>query len=184
MRPTEILVKEHDAILVMLEILRAVSTRLEKKEHVESEHLPQIVEFIQVFADKCHHGKEESLLFKSMVKAGLPEKGGPVSVMLSEHGMGRDFVRNMDAAASAFAKGDKSAADRFAQNARGYVSLLSQHIQKENNVLFPMADRVIPREEQSQLIDDFERVETEIIGEGAHERFHRLLDRLKSEYLG
>jgi hemerythrin-like domain-containing protein len=183
MRPTEILIKEHDAILLMLKILEAVAARIEKNEQVNPEHPSQIVEFIQVFADKCHHGKEENLLFKSMTKAGVPEEGGPVAVMLSEHEMGRDFVRNMDAAASAFAKGDKSAADKFIQNARGYISLLSQHIQKENMVLFPLADRVISQEEQQQLVSDFDKVETELIGEGTHERFHELLHQLESEYL-
>jgi hemerythrin-like domain-containing protein len=183
MKPTEVLVKEHDAILVMLEILKAVSTRLENKKPVKPEHLPQIVEFIQVFADKCHHGKEENLLFKSMVKAGMPEEGGPISVMLSEHEMGRDFVRKMDAAASAFINGDRSAVTQFIQNARGYASLLSQHIQKENKVLFPMADKVIPQEEQSQLLEEFEKVETEVVGAGVHEKFHELLDQLRSEYL-
>jgi len=183
MKPTEILIKEHSAILVMLEILKAVSTRLENKEHVDPEHLSQIVEFIQVFADKCHHGKEENLLFKSMVKAGVPQEGGPITVMLSEHEMGRNFVGKMEAAASSFAGGNPSAADQFIQNARGYISLLSQHIQKENNVLFPMADKLIPAQEQDQLIDDFEKVEVEIIGEGTHEKLHKLLDLLKSEYL-
>lgn len=183
MKPTDILVKEHDAILVMLEILKAVSTRLENKRPVQPEHLSQIVDFIQVFADKCHHGKEENLLFKSMVQAGMPEKGGPISVMLSEHEMGRNFVRNIDAAASAFNEGDQSAVAQFVQNARGYVSLLSQHIQKENNILFPMADKVIPQEEQNQLLIDFDKVETEIVGEGVHEKFHELLDQLKTEYL-
>jgi hemerythrin-like domain-containing protein len=183
MRPTEILIKEHDAILSMLEIMKVVASRLENKEHVDPEDLPEIVEFIHVFADKCHHGKEENLLFKSMAKAGMPEKGGPIAVMLSEHEAGRQFVRKMEAASSAFNNGDRSAADQFIKNARGYVTLLSEHIQKENNILFPMADKVIPREEQNRLIDDFEKVETEIIGEGTHERFHDLLDRLKSEYL-
>lgn len=183
MRPTDILVKEHDAILLMLEILKAVSARIENKEHVNPEHLPQIVEFIRVFADKCHHGKEENLLFKSMIKAGVPEQGGPMAVMLSEHETGRNFVGEMDSAASAFRDGDEMAVDQFVQNARGYVALLSQHIQKENKVLFPMADKVIPVEEQDQLLNDFEKVNTEIVAEGVHERFHKLLDELKSEYL-
>jgi hemerythrin-like domain-containing protein len=183
MTPTEILMKEHDAILIMLEILENVSKRLENKEPVRPEHLSQIVEFIQVFADKCHHGKEENLLFKSLVKAGIPEEGGPIAVMRSEHEMGRDFVRKMDAAARAFAKGDQSMVAQFVQNARGYISLLSQHIQKENHVLFPMADKVIPQEEQKRLVSDFDKVETEVMGKGTHERFHELLKKLKSAYL-
>ncbi len=183
MKPTEILIKEHDAILSMLEILKAVSTRLENKEQVNPEHLPQIVEFIRIFADKCHHGKEENLLFKSMIKAGMPKDSGPVAVMLSEHDAGRGFVRKMNEAALAFVQGDHSLVDKFVQNANGYIALLSQHIQKENKILFPMADKVIPQEEQKRLLDEFDKVETEIIGDGIHEKFHELLHRLRSEYL-
>lgn len=98
-------------------------------------------------------------------------------------GMSAEDIRKMDATASAYAKRDRSAADQFIGNACGYVSLLSQHVHKENNVLFPMADRVIPEEEQNHLINGFDKVETEIIGDGNHERFHRMLDPLKSECL-
>jgi len=183
MKPTDVLIKEHEAILLMLQILEAVSNRLENGRDVKPEHLPQIVEFFRVFADKCHHGKEENLLFKAMIKAGLPEKNGPVAVMLREHETGRDFVGKMDTAAAAYAGGDRTQVDRFIHNARRYIALLSQHIQKENRILFPMADRLIPPEEQSRLSAGFNKIETEIIGEGIHERFHELLHALKSEYL-
>ena len=80
MKPTEILIKEHDAILLMLKILDAVSTRLENNEQVSPEHPSQIVEFIRVFADKCHHGKEENLLFKSEEQIE-PDAGAPSSIL-------------------------------------------------------------------------------------------------------
>jgi len=183
MKPTDVLIQEHAAILLLLNILEAVSTRLQNNEPVDPEDLPRIVEFIRVFADKCHHGKEENLLFKSLAKAGMPVEGGPIAVMLAEHDQGRAFVAQMDKAATAFVGGDKSAADMFTRSAHGYTHLLAGHIQKENNVLFPMADRMIPPDEQSRLLDGFDKVEAEVVGHGVHERFHELLDRLKAAYL-
>ncbi len=66
MRPTEELKREHEAIKLMLRILEKVSEKLESGEDVNTDHLDKILEFIQVFADKCHHGKEEDFLFKEM----------------------------------------------------------------------------------------------------------------------
>ena len=74
-------------------------------------------------------------------------------------------------AASRLAAGDASARTEVVINARGYAALLRQHIQKENGILFPLADQVIPVAQQAQVADDFERVEHEETGEGVHEKY-------------
>ncbi len=182
MRPTDILKTEHDAIQTMLKITETVCSKLESQEPVNPEHLKQIVEFIQVFADRCHHGKEEDLLFKALEAVGVPKEGGPIGVMLMEHDMGRRYVKKMSEAATAYGKGSREAAKQFIDNARNYVILLSQHIFKENNVLFPLADRLLPEETQDKLVEQFEVVEREKIGAGQHEQLHKLLDELKKIY--
>jgi hemerythrin-like domain-containing protein len=71
-KPTEELKKEHEAIKLMIRIMGSVSDRLESGKKVDPKHLDSILEFIKVFADKCHHAKEEDLLFPAMEKAGIP----------------------------------------------------------------------------------------------------------------
>jgi len=183
MKPTETLIKEHDAILVMLQIAGIVCDKIESGESVNPVHLDQIVEFIREFADKCHHGKEEAMLFKAMEEAGIPRQGGPIGVMLKEHDMGREFVGEMSTAAGAYRGGDDGASMRFAKNARGYIALLSQHIHKENQILFPMADARIPADKQDILQADFDRFEQEEMGSGRHEQLHGILDHLTAQYL-
>jgi len=183
MKPTEDLKKEHEAIKLMLRILEKVSKRLEAGEKVNIEHLESILEFIRVFADKCHHGKEEGLLFPAMEKAGIPRERGPIGVMLYEHREGRDFVKGMSEAIEKYKKGGKKAGREVAKNARNYVSLLSQHIEKEDNILYPMADSRLSAASEEDLEKGFEKIEKEFIGPGRHEEFHRLLHRLKEEYL-
>ncbi len=78
MTPTEQLKEEHQGIQLMLSILEKVCQRLESGGKVETGHLEKVLEFIQVFADKCHHGKEEDLLFPEMEKAGIPKEQGPI----------------------------------------------------------------------------------------------------------
>ncbi len=178
MKATEQLKEEHKIIKVMLEILEAICRKLEKGEDVPKEHLEGVVEFIKVFADKCHHGKEEDLLFPAMEEAGIPKEGGPIGVMLEEHNMGRDYVKGMS---KSFSSQDFK---KFIENARGYIELLEQHIDKEDNILYKMADMHLSEKKQKELLPQFEKVEIERIGAGKHEEFHKLVHHLKKVYLG
>jgi len=182
MRPPEQLEEEHKAIKLMLRISEKVCEKLESGEEVNPEHLEQIVEFIKVFADKCHHGKEEDLLFTAMEEAGIPKKGGPIGVMLTEHDMGRGYVKAMSEAVAKYKGGDRKVSSAIVGNARNYIALLTQHIDKEDNILYPMADMHLSEERQKELLEEFERVEREKIGVGKHEEFHELLNHLREVY--
>lgn len=183
MKPTQQLVEEHDSIKDMLDVLAKVSDALESDGKVEPDHLEQIVEFIRKFADRCHHGKEEDLLFSAMEEAGFSTVEGPIAVMLAEHVVGRDHVSKMAQAASDYREGDESSISRFVDNARGYISLLRDHIHKEDNILYPMADSRLTDEDQSVLEREFKRVNEDSIGAQEIRRLLALKDDLKSIYL-
>ena len=183
MKPTEVLKEEHQGIKVGLSILGKVADKLQADQPVPPEHLEQLVDFIRTFADKCHHGKEEDLLFNEMVKAGIPKQGGPIAVMLTEHDQGRAYVRGMADAIPAYSAGDVRAGYKVAENARGYVRLLTQHIDKEDKILYPIADVRLTENQQICLLEGFEKVEEERVGHGKHEEYHRMLDRLSGIYL-
>ncbi len=182
MKVTRDLKDEHGGIKVMLSILGKVCDRIEAGQRVETKHVEEILEFLKVFVDKCHHAKEEDHLFPAMEKAGIPREGGPIGMMLHEHQAGRDFIRGMAQAADGLGKGDAAAAMRFVANARGYTELLLQHIDKEDNILYPMAERRLPAAVDKTLAAEFEKVEEERVGHGRHEEFHRMMDRLKAVY--
>lgn len=183
MRPTEILKEEHQGIKTGLRILGRVADKLNSGQAVPPEHLEQLVGFIRTFADRCHHGKEEDLLFTEMERAGVPRQGGPIAVMLLEHDQGRGYVRGMAEAIPGYRAGDPAAARKFAQNAYNYIGLLTQHIDKEDNILYVIADMHLSDEQQTCLLEGFERVEAERIGPGKHEEYHRLLEHLGAIYL-
>lgn len=182
MKPTEQLKEEHQAIKLALSILLKISERLDAGEKVSPDHMEKMLEFIKMFADRCHHGKEEDLLFLAMEEAGVPREGGPIAVMLMEHDMGRGYVRGMSEAADQYSAGEQSSS-QFAENARNYVQLLTQHIDKEDNILYPIADMHLQEKRQRELIEEFEKVETERIGAGKHEEFHKMLHQLEEVYL-
>lgn len=183
MTPNEQLKEEHEAIRLMLRILEGVCTKLQAGEKVDPEHLDKILEFIKVFADKCHHGKEEDVLFPAMEETGIPKQGGPIGVMLAEHDTGRNYVRGMSEAVARYKTGDHEASSQLVENTKGYVALLRQHIEKEDNVLYPLGDARISEEKQQELLQGFENIEQERVGPGRHEEFHKLLHHLKEIYL-
>ena len=91
------------------------------------------------FADGCHHKKEEGVLFVALVENGMSKEAGPVAVMLAEHEEGRRLTCAMREGAERVQAGDQTAISQVVQNALGYATLLRQHIQKEDRILFPMA---------------------------------------------
>ncbi len=183
MRATESLKEEHKVIKRMLSILGKVCDLLEKGEEVKEEHLKKIMEFIRAFADSCHHGKEEGLLFPAMESAGIPREGGPIGVMLYEHTLGRNFVKGMGEGIENFFKGIEDARKEIIDNARNYIGLLKDHIEKEDNILYPMADMHLSEEEQLELMEKFEDLERKVIGEGVHQSFLELVDNLETLYV-
>ena len=171
------LMNEHEAILAALQTLGRMIAAMDKTSSIDTGDMHDFIGFLKEFADKCHHGKEEGLLFPAMVKAGVPQQGGPVGVMLAEHAQGRLFIRGMDEAIA----GDLDQA-KLAASANGYISLLKSHIYKENNILFPMAEKVLSTETLEKLYVAFEEFEEKVIGHGRHEELHAMLHHLAAKY--
>ncbi|HVN95193.1 MAG TPA: hemerythrin domain-containing protein [Syntrophorhabdaceae bacterium] len=182
MKATQQLKDEHEGVKIMLSILEQVCHQFEAKGSLKKEHFEAILEFLEVFVDRCHHGKEEDLLFPAMIAAGIPEEG-PIATMLREHEMGRSYVKAISQGYASYTAGDESSSKDITQNAEGYVSLMTDHIEKENNIVFVMADSRLPEQEQDELIEGFEKIEEERIGVGKHEEFHGLLKKLSAIYI-
>lgn len=178
---TKILREEHEAILGMLDALEATAHRAEAGHAIPLHVLTELQEFFTLFADRCHHGKEEELLFPLLERKGVPNAGGPLHCMLTEHDEGRALVKAMAANAEGCASADASATRAWAEAARGYSNLLRNHIWKENEILFRLAERLMSTEEQAELAEEFAKVEEQKIGPDTHSRLHRNMQKLVRE---
>lgn len=166
MKSIDRLVAEHDIIERGLDVLEAAVARIESGQSVPLDYARWAPEFFATFADGCHHAKEEDLFFPLLAQRGIPEHGGPIGVMLHEHTLGRECVRQMRDAAS----GDQLDASTFVSAAKSFIPLLRQHIFKENNILFRMAESVMSDADDVAMNDDFTRVEQQRELTGMHEQ--------------
>lgn len=183
MIPTEDLIHEHNAIKIMLNIMSKIAENIQAGKSFDIKNIGQIVDFLKTFADKCHHGKEETALFPALVLAGIPNENGPIGVMLHEHTIGRGYIKEISDAVEKNNTDPISSKQILAKGLINYVNLLQNHIQKEENVLFPMANKVLTEKKQNEIFEQFEKIEEDVVGHGVHEQYHELLNQLKSKYL-
>jgi len=163
---------EHRTIEKVLAALEREIRKAEAGGAVDASFFEKALAFIREFADGLHHQKEEQVLFPMMVDAGLPREGGPVGVMLYEHQEGRACVGAMKAALEGVAAGAAGARADLLNAAQSYVDLLRAHISKENEVLFPMAERLINAHQQDEMRRQFEAAErVDPVRDEAHRRW-------------
>ena len=178
-QPTQILRDEHDVILRGLETLESFAGKLEAGEAVPAEKLESLIEFFKLYADKTHHGKEEALLFPAMVAKGFSYENGPIHCMMADHENNRLLTRAMVKAVAEMRAGDTRAKMRFVEAADSYVQVLREHIQKENLVLFNMAEQCLAASEEPELLKKFSQVYDVEIGKAEITRLIGILDRVQ-----
>jgi len=181
-RAIEILMTEHRLIEQVLGSLETYVVGIEQGLPPERATLADYAAFFRGFADSCHHGKEEDLLFQRMLERGFPRESGPLAVMVHEHVLGRARVaalRGLGEAEGPFAPVEVELA---VENASAFIALLRAHILKEDGILYPMAERLLTAPELDALETDFERLEKTMRADGSFDRFHGLAGALSARF--
>lgn len=151
MLATEDLMKEHQLILKYIDLMERYA-EFDLKDLIAPilfENANCFIQFIHEFADHFHHAKEEDILFRYLEVPGVLTHCNPVPQMLFEHNKAREFVRNMENAIQA------KKINELTANAGQYARLLKEHIYKEDNILYPMAERGLSDEAKSSLLKEY-----------------------------
>jgi hemerythrin-like domain-containing protein len=180
-KATEILMEEHRVIERVINALERATTRMSRGEEVYLRFFSGTAVFLRGFVDGCHHKKEEEVLFPVLLDHGLSAESGPIAVMLAEHKEGRRLAQEMRQAFERMQAGDHRKREELVEKATTYIKLLRQHIHKEDHVLFPMADKLIPAAQQEDMEHAFEPFENDENGENLHEKYFGLAQRLENE---
>lgn len=183
MKPIEILEQEHRAIERVLETLEQYAdAHLGSSTPAAQRDLLHFVEFIQQFADRIHHGKEEDILFEQLLRAGFPKGAGPLSVMYQEHDRGRTFARQLKSLGEKDSTWSEADRTELSKVANGYTSLLRQHIYKEDNILYPMAEARLSAAAMQQIADAFAELESTEEQNGQKNRLVAVAEVLAERY--
>jgi len=153
---TKILTEEHQTILKTIDAVLKECTELENGKAFEIDFFQKTIEFIKNYADKFHHAKEEDILFKAMLENIESLHCNPIPVMLHEHNEGREFVKGMEQGIS------ENNTVKIIENARGYGMLLQNHIYKEDNILYPMAEEALTDKQKEEVNDKYIEVESKL----------------------
>ena len=156
---TQVMVEEHKLILRMIALVEKNTELLEQGKFRNWQFYLDAVDFIRNYADRFHHAKEEDVLFVELIKNGMPEKQSPIEAMNMEHDQGRAFVRAMEEAAQKALDGEVGQTAIIAENAKCYAALLRGHIEKEDDILYPLAERVLPVAVRARMLDAYDSAE-------------------------
>jgi hemerythrin-like domain-containing protein len=178
-RATQNLENDHQHILKLIDVMEVMV----KQPEPNISHLEEVVTLIRQFADGLHHAKEENLLFPLMAEKGFSMQQGPVAVMLMDHDQGRIFVKGMAENIQLYKSGTADSLTSIYGNMLGYADLLSNHIAKENNILFRMADNVFTSENHQSLLDQFNIIDSGSVGGISGKEYIRRIEILSNIYL-
>jgi hemerythrin-like domain-containing protein len=157
----ENLVKEHALISNVLDAFDRWAEALLIEGREDRLALKRFLCFFGDFVDGAHHRKEEKVLFAVMLRYGFQDESGPIAVMNWEHEEGRALMQDLAALADQSGAWDKETCGEINAQATTYVTLLRNHIQKEDQVLYPMADARLPGEAWSEIADGFAQIDEE-----------------------
>jgi hemerythrin-like domain-containing protein len=130
--------RDHDLIEKVIKAMEATIQLLNDGKQVPESILNQVIDFSKNFTDVCHHSKEENVLFPALEQAGMPRNMGPIAMMLMDHERSREIGSHMEESAKEYLNSQNST--NLISYMKQYVEHVTEHLWKENNRLFMMAE--------------------------------------------
>lgn len=181
MTPTENLMREHSVINDLLTIMSTIAERIKSKSVFFTNDVEEIIDFLKNFIEKSHHEKEE-FLFPILVNNPISIEKEAINLMFYEHVLTRNYLKDIINCILNCKIGYTFSGDMLAESMSNYVILEKNHIQKEINIFFPIADEYILEEEQKKISERFVEIENLIEEHDFYNHYFRLMTELKNKY--
>ncbi len=162
---TRVLSEEHQQILKVANALEAECRLIEAGKQPDKKFFEHAISFIRNYADKFHHAKEEDILFKELCRDTVELHCNPVQQMLYEHESGRSFVKGIEDGLK------ENNPSKICRSATGYADLIKDHIFKEDNILYPMAERALSQKIKRSMLERFKKAESKKFGKTAIKKY-------------
>ena len=178
--PNDVLREEHEAIELLISAVEGMAGTLQGKGPYPRRDLEAAMTVVTEFADRCHHAKEEKVLFPVLSEAS-PAGAEVARRLSSDHRAFREIVGKVKELIPK-AESDPKARGLLAKHLGTYTRVLREHILVENTELFNEVMRSLSDAQRAKVAEGFERVERVEIGDGVHEKYHRMIHRLADAY--
>jgi hemerythrin-like domain-containing protein len=178
MKPRGPLMIEHRLIEKMFELVRKEIKKIEELKQVDPIFIDITVDFIRMYADRTHHGKEEDILFRDLEKKNIAELDKKImQELIDEHKYGRKTVKELVEAKEKYLQGQTGALEGILDKLDALVNFYPEHIEKEDKVFFPATEEYFSQEEQDAMLEEFWEFDKEMI----HEKYRSLVKQLQDE---
>jgi len=179
MKPRGPMMIEHRLIEKMLHIISRELDAIKKHEKINPVFIDTIVDFIRIYADRTHHGKEEDILFKQLENKKLSGEDRAMMLdLISEHKNARKVVSELVDANKMYFNGDPACSTVVVDNLSYLIDFYPKHIEKEDKIFFPNTEKYFSTAELDNMLDEFWEFDRKMI----HEKYNRLYESLKAEY--
>jgi hemerythrin-like domain-containing protein len=160
----------------MIPLIRKEVLRMEEKGAVDSRFVEVIVDFIRVYVDRCHHGKEEGILFRELSKKPISnEHATMMKGLIEEHVYARKTTSNLEQANLRYANGAVEARQDVAKFLSDLAEFYTKHIEKEEKLFFYPSMGYFSAQEQEMMLQEFWDFDRRLV----HENYSRVLNGLE-----
>ncbi|MBE3100480.1 MAG: DUF438 domain-containing protein [Planctomycetes bacterium] len=170
----ELLMTDHETTE---KVFDAMTNAFQNPQGPPAEMVVTMLEYFTAYVDNCHNKKEENHLFPLIERRGIPRTGGPLAVMLAEHEQSRDLLERLVPVARAYVAGDRGVLDALRKMFEEYAALLKSHYWKENDILYPMARRVMSETDVPVILDGIEATEA-ALGHDTRAKYYAMAARI------
>ena len=175
MKPRGPLMIEHRLIEKMIEIIKQKLREIKTTSQVDPIFIDAAVDFIKIYADKTHHGKEEDILFRDCIKKNMSV--GDVTIMnelIAEHKYGRKTTAELVEAKEKYVKGENTL-DRIIEKLTALTEFYPKHIEKEDKLFFPNSEKYFSETELNEMLNEFWEFDKKMI----HEKYKMVVEQYK-----
>jgi hemerythrin-like domain-containing protein len=177
MKPIGPLMREHRLIEKMLSFFEGETKKITEQNKVDPLFIDTAVDFIRTYADRTHHGKEEGILFRDLIKKQISREHIRIMEdLVEEHKYARKTVGMLVDAKERYLEGENTSQE--------VISLLGEltrfypiHIEKEDKRFFYPCMEYFTKEEQDRMLKEFYEFDRNMI----HEKYGNIVDRIEAQ---
>jgi len=176
MQARGLLMIEHRLIERMLSVIRIALSRIESKQDIDPIFVDIAVDYIRIYADRTHHGKEEDILFRELRNKSLSTEDQKImDELIYDHVLGRQTTKELVSANNRYRTGEETAFTDIVSKLKALIEFYPKHIEKEDKKFFPSSRSYFTDEEDQTILKEFYEFDRKMI----HEKYKLVVDELE-----